>query len=82
MNVRRAAAVVVLAGMACSSTLETTIFTWTTADPLSLGVQAASDFRIQASPTTVAFVLANAAGWSITFPTGSRLSPSPACATG
>src|SRR6266511_6022809 len=69
-------------GVSADGSRDTTIFTWTTADPLSLGVQAPSDSRIQASPTTVAFVPANAAGWSITFPTGSRPSPRLACATG
>ena len=69
-------------GVNADGSRDTTTFTWTSAEPLSLGVQAPSGFRTQASPTTIAFVPANAAGWSITFPTGSRASPSPACATG
>lgn len=58
---------------------DTTTFTWTTADPVSLGVQAPSGFRAQASPSTTAFVPAGSPGWSITLPSASRPSTAPAC---
>ncbi len=69
-------------GVNADGTRDTTTFTWTSADPLSLGVQAPSGFRAQASPSTTAFVPASSAGWSITFPTASHASSSPACANG
>jgi len=59
---------------------DTTTLTWTSADPVSLGAPAASASRIQARPSTAAFVPATAAGWRITFPADSRASPGPVCA--
>ncbi len=67
-------------GVNADGSRDTTTFTWTSADPLSLGAQAASGSRIQASPTTAAFVPATAAGWRIAFPTDSRASPGAVCA--
>ena len=66
-------------GVNADGSRDTTTFTWTSADALSLGVQDPSGFRIFASPSTTAFVPATAAGWTITFPTGSQPSPSSAC---
>jgi hypothetical protein len=61
------------------SSADTTTFTWTSGMPLSLGAFSPSSSTIQASPTTTAFVPSNAAGWSITFPTGSQATPSSSC---
>jgi hypothetical protein len=58
---------------------DTTTYTWTTADPLSLGAQPARSSRLLAAPTTTAFVPASAAGWGITLPGGSEASPAQAC---
>ena len=60
-------------------TADTLTYTWTSASSLALGAQPPSSSRIQASPSTTAFVPADAAGWGITFPTGSRATPSSAC---
>jgi hypothetical protein len=66
-------------GVNPEGTRDTTTFTWTTADAVSLGVQAPSGFRTQASPSTSAFVPAASPGWSITLPSGSNPSTGPAC---
>jgi hypothetical protein len=42
-------------------------------------VTSPSSSTIQASPSTTAFVPANAAGWSITLPTGSQAAQSSSC---
>lgn len=57
----------------------TTTYTWTTGNGLSLGAQPPSASRIQAGPSTGAFVPARAAGWTITFPGGTAVSASQAC---
>lgn len=57
----------------------TTTFTWTSAKSLALGAQPPSSSRLQANPSTAAFVPANAAGWQITVPGGSQATPSSAC---
>jgi hypothetical protein len=57
----------------------TTDYTWTTGDRISLGTVNATS-RIQAYPTTNAFVPANARGWSVTLPVGVSISPTQACA--
>jgi hypothetical protein len=59
--------------------VNTTTFTWTTLVPLSLRAQPPSAHVLFASPTTSAFIPANAAGWSITFPKDSVAAPSPSC---
>lgn len=58
---------------------DTTTLTWTTAIPLSLGAQAPGAFRLMASPNTSAFVPARAAGWTVSLPSGSQVSPAQAC---
>jgi len=58
---------------------ETTKFVWNTAKPVALGVEAPSESRFEASPSTSAFVPATAAGWSITLPGGGRAVQGPAC---
>lgn len=58
---------------------DTTTFTWTTLMPLSLGALPPSASRLQAGPSTSAFIPANEAGWSITLPTDSLAKPSAAC---
>jgi hypothetical protein len=60
-------------------TVDTLTYTWTSASSLALGAQPPSSSRIQASPSTTPFVPTDAAGWSITLPTGSRAMPSSAC---
>ena len=52
---------------------------WTNLVPLSLGAQPPSASLLFAFPTTTAFIPANAAGWSITFPRDSVATPSPSC---
>ena len=59
--------------------VNTTTFTWTTLVPLSLGAQPPSAGVLFAGPATTAFIPANAAGWSITFPRDSVAAPSPSC---
>jgi hypothetical protein len=60
-------------------TADTLTYTWTSASSLALGAQPPSSPRIQASPSTTAFVPAHASGWRITFPTGSKATPSSVC---
>jgi hypothetical protein len=64
-----------------ASTGATTIYTWTTADGLSLGALQPSASRIQATPSTGSFVPASAPGWSVTLPAGSQVSPRQACSS-
>jgi len=64
-----------------ASTGATTTYTWTTANGFSLGALQPPASRIQATPSTGAFVPANAAGWSVTLPAGSQVSPSQACSS-
>ncbi len=66
-------------GVGGDGTADTITYTWTSAKALSLGAQPPSSSRIQASPSTTAFVPANAAGWRVTFPTGSQATPSSVC---
>lgn len=60
-------------------TIDTATYTWTPAASLSLGSIAPAGNRLQATPTTAAFVPANAAGWRVTLP-GSQAIPNSACA--
>ena len=60
-------------------TADTLTYTWTNASSHALGAQPPSSSRIQASPSTTAFVPADAAGWRITVPTGSKATPSSVC---
>ena len=56
-------------------TRDTTTFTWTTAQALSLGTEPPPPAsRLQAIPSTSAFVPASATGWAITIPGGSEAS--------
>ena len=66
-------------GIRQDGTADTTTYTWTNTKSLSLGALPPSSSRIQAGPSTSAFVPAKAAGWRITFPTGSQATPSSAC---
>jgi hypothetical protein len=68
-------------GVREDGTADTTTFTWTNAKSLSLGTLRPSSSRIQAGPSTSAFVPAKAAGWRISVPTGSQATPSSACAS-
>jgi hypothetical protein len=66
-------------GVRVDGTRDTTTFTWTSAKSLSLGAQPPSSSRLQANPSTAAFVPASAAGWQFTVPGGSQATPSSAC---
>jgi hypothetical protein len=61
------------------ATNDTTTIRWTTADGLSLGVLQPQASRIQATPSTSAFVPASAPGWSVAFPGDGQVSPRNAC---
>jgi len=61
------------------STADTTTFTWTTADSLSLGSQPPGAPLLFAMPSTTAFVPERAAGWSVTLPGGPGVVPASAC---
>ena len=56
-----------------------TPYIWTSRDPLSLGILEPGQFLGQASPSTVEFVPANSAGWSVTLPGGTAVAPAGAC---
>lgn len=58
---------------------DTTIYTWTTADALSLGTKPPGASFPSAVANTSAFVPAGAPGWSVTLPSGSRVSPTRGC---
>lgn len=58
---------------------DTTLTTWTTAIPVALGAQPPSASRIQATPSTAAFVPADAPGWTANLPADSHVSPAQAC---
>ncbi len=60
---------------------DTTTYLWSTALPLSLGVQPPSASRIFASPSTSSFVPAAAARWRATLPGAAPVSASSVCAT-
>jgi hypothetical protein len=66
-------------GLNDDGSADTTKLMWTTALPVTLGVQAPSASRISASPSTSGFVPAMAAGWSITLPGESQVVPGSAC---
>lgn len=66
-------------GMHEDGTADTSITTWTSAKPLSLGALPPSQSPIVAGPSTTTFVPADAAGWRVTFPTGSQATPNAAC---
>ncbi len=58
---------------------DTTTYTWTIEDPLSLAAEPAMSSRMLTAPTTAAFVPARAAGWRVSLPDGSVASPAGAC---
>jgi hypothetical protein len=58
---------------------DTTTYTWTTRDSISLGAQPSTALRVHATPTTAAFVPASAPGWRVTLPDGADLSPTQSC---
>jgi len=64
-----------------ASTGATMTYTWTTAEGLSLGALQPPASRIQATPSTGAFVPGSAAGWSVTLPAGSHVSPRQPCSS-
>lgn len=67
-------------GVRNDGTRDTTTFTWTTSQALSLGTEPPPPAsRFQASPSTSEFVPASAAGWGITIPGGSQASARSPC---
>lgn len=66
-------------GVNADGSADTTKFTWTSALPVTLGVQPLSSSRIFASPSTSGFVPATAAGWSTTLPGESQVVPGQPC---
>ena len=61
------------------SRADTTTYTWTTADGLSLGTKPIGGPVGSAVASTSAFVPARAPGWSVALPGGSSVSPTQAC---
>jgi hypothetical protein len=58
---------------------DTSVTTWTTRIPLSLAAGPPSAGFFEPNPSTQAFIPANAAGWSITFPTDRAALPGASC---
>ena len=58
---------------------ETTTYYWTSRDSLSLGIPEPGRPWGYASPSTSAFVPATSAGWSITLPGGTAVTPAEVC---
>ena len=52
---------------------------WTSHDSLSLGILEPGQFPGHASPSTSEFVPANSAGWSVTLPDGTAVTPADVC---
>lgn len=61
------------------SAADTTTFTWTTADSVSLGSQPAGAPLLFAMPSTTAFVPERAAGWRVSLPGGHGVVPASSC---
>ena len=61
------------------SPTETRTYYWTSRDSLSLGILEPGSSSFQAGPSTGAFVPANSAGWSITLPGGTAVTPANVC---
>jgi hypothetical protein len=59
--------------------INTTPSIWTSRDSLSLGILEPGQFWGHASPSTVEFVPANSAGWSVTLPDGTAMTPADVC---
>ena len=56
-----------------------TIYSWTSYDSLALGILEPGSSSIQASPSTSEFVPASSAGWSLTIPGGTVVTPADVC---
>lgn len=59
--------------------VSTTTYYWTSRDSLSLGILEPGSSSFQAGPSTGAFVPASSAGWSITLPGGTAVTPADVC---
>jgi hypothetical protein len=59
--------------------VNTTPYFWTSRDSLSVGILEPGQLLGPASPSTSAFVPANSAGWSITLPGGTAVTPADVC---
>ena len=62
-----------------TSSGKTTTYSWTSRDSLSLGILEPGQFWGHASPSTAEFVPANLAGWSVTLPGGTAVTPADVC---
>ena len=62
-----------------TGTGETTTYSWTSDDPLALGILEPGSSSLQAIPSTSAFVPASSAGWSLTLPGGTAVTPADVC---
>ncbi len=58
---------------------EITTYYWTSRDSLSLGILEPGEWFFTASPSVSAFVPASSAGWSVTFPGGTAVTPAHVC---
>lgn len=58
---------------------ETTLYTWTVRDALSLGVQEPGTSAMFAMPSTDGFVPSMADGWSVALPRGGAIAPDETC---
>ena len=59
--------------------VSTTPYSWTSHDSLSLGILEPGQHATHASPSTSEFVPANSAGWSVTLPGGTAVTPADVC---
>ena len=57
----------------------TTPYIWTSRDSLELGIMPPDTWQAHGSPSTSAFVPANSAGWSVTLPGGTVVTPADVC---
>lgn len=68
-----------IVGVNDNGATDTTTITWTNDESLALGTYPPPVSRLDAAPTTTAFVPANAAGWSVSLPSGSLTAQPSAC---
>ncbi len=61
------------------SPTEMTTYNWTSRDSLALGTMEPGSLATHATPSTAEFVPANSAGWSITLPGGTAVTPADVC---
>ena len=67
-------------GVQNASTGQTTVYTWTSADPVSLGSTFAYESHFAEAPVTPEFLPSKAEGWRVTLPDGGDVLEDNACA--